>query len=668
MRGLFDLVDLQDFNRQVAEGLKPEDPVNHIEVVVASQRTKLSFVARPNPERRGDAAYHGIHPRISHKTIQDFLLLGAARDAEAFWHGVQRLAAQDPRWWPGSLEGKPCNMDIGVKSPGSTPDTLEVDFLGRALLRMASRFGWKLACSAGAEALEACFAHYPEIYPRRDSSYAFRHDGQHVTLLGFADARAQDLLDEHFRLHVTPDGTLRLAPADETGYLPSLLWDWTAAKQVSDGLAGAIRGGFALQHGSIYYSGVMTRMEEIKLDNDHPESHDVEYVICRVGRTTYATVDAFDNPDILNHPYFSHGDPDDTVAVRQLAFDRHEDEVQAAHLYGSPRTYPNQSAFEHGRVEEINEYLKNSWNSHTIAVSGNLETRDGHLLIGRRAAGSIDGGTLYCSVNGQTEFRDPHVDFYYDSVYEDYPTMEFHSNLRVDFTEELSRECQAELGFATFRANWDYLGMSFLGRNNGDATPSQIANRRMHFNVLAHNRLDTTFEEIQESHLQATESFENHSIEGLRILPYDTRRDLALARLHKVVDWGSKNLDLIATITLLGTIVASAATKKNAPTVDLHPRTVAVILSLALLFKFAGWFKRRHMRRLVRHAVLVKSHLPGESMIHVILRRASRARSGATDQVHAIGQIMIPLHALARFAAQVPLPNPSAQQRQGAAP
>ena len=91
--------------------------------------------------------------------------------------------------------------------------------------------------------------------------------------------------------------------------------------------------------------------------------------------------------------------------------------------------------------------MKYSFNTHTIAVSANIETVDDYLLFGKREIKSIDAGKYYCSVNGQSEFLDENVSFYRTSVYEDLPTMDYNSKYSIDIENEISREAIEEIGF-----------------------------------------------------------------------------------------------------------------------------------------------------------------------------------------------------------------------------
>lgn len=171
-----------------------------------------------------------------------------------------------------------------------------------------------------------------------------------------------------------------------------------------------------------------------------------------VVRTTYATVDFMDYPLIIHHPFFRTNLGDSTRFQLMLVFDRYEDDLQKEFLYRETYTASGESisfnqerqrSYEEDAINKINEYLANSMNTHTIAVSANIKTSDQLLIIGKRSATAIDAGEYYCSVNGQSEFQDANVSFYKTSVFEDLPSMDYQSECRIDLTNEIQREAIA---------------------------------------------------------------------------------------------------------------------------------------------------------------------------------------------------------------------------------
>ncbi|GGA98225.1 hypothetical protein ERX37_04545 [Macrococcus hajekii] len=182
----------------------------------------------------------------------------------------------------------------------------------------------------------------------------------------------------------------------------------------------------------------------------------------------------------------------------------------------------------------MNQYLSQSFNTHTLAVSANIVTSDGYLLIAKRSSGSIDSNTYYCSVNGQSEFYDENVQFYQNSVYEDLPTMHFDKNNRIDFSHEMSREAIAELGIYHLKDQWNIIGLSYLSINNNNRP---IKKRRMHFNLLMENQTDQTFKDIYDKKDSQTESFEHDDLLGFKTEIFRSRAQLSRFYIKKSVGW-----------------------------------------------------------------------------------------------------------------------------------
>lgn len=263
-------------------------------------------------------------------------------------------------------------------------------------------------------------------------------------------------------------------------------------------------------YGSVYYSGVLPRVLHISKENSY-SNPDVQTLKLLVERTTFATLDAFDNCSILKHPllkqyYYCLSD-----------FESMEDEAQE-NLFSNPSLKSNDDM-----IASINDYLGASFNTHTVAVSGNIVDSEGNLIIAERDRTSIDGGTYYCSVNGQSEFADANVAFYHESVYEDYPSLKADVSCRNDFGKELDRETVAELNIDRLSRNWEYYGISILGIHNTVKYPEN--SRRMHFNVLAYNQSVEPFESMLLKFESATEKFENNKVEGLKIWFYENVMD-----------------------------------------------------------------------------------------------------------------------------------------------
>ena len=176
------------------------------------------------------------------------------------------------------------------------------------------------------------------------------------------------------------------------------------------------------------------------------------------GRTTFATLDAFDYGNLVTHPLLRFPLEGDEHSIADTVRKVRKEEYERMSLLFS---YDNskEEGQSHARtlLNLINRYLSSSINSNTIAVSANLTTRDGCLIGAVRNSSSIDTGTCYCSSNGQMEFRDNLVTFYRNSVYVDLPSLSVPKGLdaqyeRLDFTKEIERETIAELNTSHFSA------------------------------------------------------------------------------------------------------------------------------------------------------------------------------------------------------------------------
>ncbi|MDF0479579.1 hypothetical protein OL233_04680 [Vagococcus sp. PNs007] len=233
-----------------------------------------------------------------------------------------------------------------------------------------------------------------------------------------------------------------------------------------------------LLHGGVYYSGVMPSVKEIKEVDNSFFSDGIKALNLSVIQTTFATLDMFDNNEMIHHDLFAI---EEQLLLKQFYFI--EDQLQNNYLY---------QVHESDRLEKMNSYLKESLNSHTIAVSANVVTSDDYLILGRRSSSSIDSDSYYCSANGQSEFYDKNVKFYQQSVTEDTPYLEFSQDARNNFALEIEREVEAELGISDFEKSWEYYGISYLSIHNKEIhsleESSKISKRRMHFNVLLHNK------------------------------------------------------------------------------------------------------------------------------------------------------------------------------------
>jgi hypothetical protein len=335
----------------------------------------------------------------------------------------------------------------------------------------------------------------------------------------------------------------------------------------------------------VYYSGVMPKVMRIDYIEQPTSSKDVKYLIFEVVRTTYATLDCMDNPVIIYHPFFNNLiEKNKSRFSLMQQMDRLEDLLQEKYLLTKKRINSDalpsrQRDLEKYMLKNLNNFLKNSINTNTIAVSANIITKDNCLIIGKRSEESIDKGTYYCSVNGQSEFQDEHVPFYHNSVYVDLPSMNYHSKYRIDLNKEIERETIAELGISTFDQDWQYYGVSFLSINNSEHKTSHdkflmflisclttknppynpLKRRRMHFNVLTMNTTPYTFKEILKSQKTAVERFENEHIRGIKLNIHQSRFNFLWHNIKAIWEWFAKNRANIVLIYFFASYFLSPA-------------------------------------------------------------------------------------------------------------
>lgn len=278
-----------------------------------------------------------------------------------------------------------------------------------------------------------------------------------------------------------------------------------------------------------YYSGVLPRLKQIVLIKDDFYNPNIISYKLIIEKTTYAFVESFDNTSLLEY--------DILAKYKDILIEFNNEEFNLEHRYIHKDNF---------NLDDINNYLNKTNNNNNIAVSANIITNDNYLLYGLRSNNSIDNGTIYCSVNGQSEIRDDNVNYYHDSAYEDYPTIDINSKDRIDFKKEFSREMIAELSLTGFEKNYQYLGISVLGIKKEKFNPKE--NRRLHFNILAEHITTYKYREIASSWENSLESFENKAILGLRLKAYHNKKELVFKEIFNFIKLAFNSKDIITII------------------------------------------------------------------------------------------------------------------------
>lgn len=526
---------LKKFNKQLKDSLEENlDPlnrnrrINHISLLVGNDSSKVSIILEQ--DNLYQSTYFGVHPSFDENKLNELIKQNGfdMTNKKQFWEKVSLLQEENVF----SLGHRSDWENFELSSSNINKQELETILLGRAILRMASNFHVELDInekSTEAELIEIenkLYSLFEDYYynEKREHIIQFERWSSNsekkdlISSINFEFIEFDKKLKKIYLKGIWPKAFIRI-------FEKNFGWDESDCVVIKSKSVRNINlftyyknwsSCYSTKKNTIYYNGVLPRVVEIKYDRSCLRSSDIKCVTMRLERTTFATVDMMDNPMTMYHPYFFSNEME-SYFIKLSKFDRYEDEIQK-NLYNEALN-TDQKYYEIEQINRLNDYLSKSLNTHGIAVSANIETSDGYVLLGKRGAESIDSGEYYPSANGQAEFVDEHVQFYQKSVYEDIPTLNFDQKIRLDLSKEIQREAISELGIATFLDNWEYYGLSFLSIDNTNRINEGhfIAKRRMHFNVLTHNRTNQRFSEIVRNQKHATEHFESERIEGVRI-------------------------------------------------------------------------------------------------------------------------------------------------------
>jgi hypothetical protein len=558
--------DLKRINRLLRDKSYHLNGVNYIQFIPVDKQKKCSvvceyqncdeYIAFDGTNKSGfknenDASefYYGLSPVFSETKIIDAIIQGHFRSAQTF---ESFLVGQ-----------KETNESKKIFMLHVGQEKYIKAIYAKTILRLASRFGICAYCRDKTKFIR--FKEFLMVHTDcfiLNVSYKLSEENLAVFFLaGISDVAAQCLTEGGY--YLKDSEKLMITDYSEKNSIPfSNVYSIFADKNKS-------HLEIQLCSGSVYYSGVMPRVLDIDLLNTY-SNPDVQTIKLTVERTTFATLDAFDYSDINSHPFL---EPYRTLIEE---FDSHEDEVQNKYLFQS-------SADKKGLIQNINEYLKESYNTHTVAVSGNIVTKDKYYLIAERGSTSIDRGTCYCSINGQSEFLDENVDFYRNSVYEDYPTMIAENKKRIDFGQELFRETYAETAVSELKVNWEYYGIAILGIDNSGK--DKVTNRRMHFNVLALNYTEKDFIEILDAAEDATERFENKNFYGIHFNVFLNQKKRFQNWLSNILTFMANHNDIFASSLAFVYFLLNALLHKGSSTdvLELADSIISFLLAFSVI-------------------------------------------------------------------------------------
>lgn len=585
---------LLELNKDLSELVK-DKKVNNLNMFVAAERKgKLSVTVKPDQSKK--EIYHGLRPDFDEDGLRLFLKNLKSNNAIDFWNAIEKIQRDNKIMnliIPDFLTDKEVKEDylLQLINNQKLKENLELNLLGKAVLQMVSHFGYEIVAE-DKETYNSFKTELSDILKLNSLFYQCDEKNKTVKLLGILPEQIIVTLCEKFDIDITKDKlVLKICERNKSN---NNLYELLTFKKDSDLVH------FKLVTSDVYYSGVMPCVKGIEYEKNASLSDKVKYIVFNVVRTTYATVDAMDNSNVLEHPFFN----EEPRAVL-TKFDNYEDILQNKYLYckyDESNLQYNQNKYERHMIENLNNYLKYSLNTHTIAVSTNLITEDGYLIAGKRGNLNIDSGEYYCSANGQTEFRDENVSFYRKSVFEDMPTMDYFSKYRVDLNREIERECIAELGAASYGVEWNYYGVSYLSINNhredskniSIEKSSQAKSRRMHFNVLSSNSLSQSFKEVIKTHRTATESFENESIVGIKTKVFKDKMDLLKSIVSSIYSWLDKNK---SSIFLLLIFISVLIGNRDYDTLDISNYADMFFLVVYFTISIKTWKNNQYIRK-----------------------------------------------------------------------
>lgn len=658
---------LRELNKEMQSMLKENNKVNNLKMFVATRADeKLSVTLKPVPNY--DNQYHGLHPKFDETMLKAFLHKLVNNSASEFWKAVELLQKQDTCLMNLIIPDVELS-DVKVQDEKSNENSLDEDYLknlvnnkdcmselevsllGRVILQMSSHYGYcfhsmnkyvyeniKSVLEGLPEALATCF------------------ECDDVTLeVKFFGILPQMYIEKICdKYYVTYEESKLFIDLKENSLNNNELYELLSFK-------GDWKEHHKLLTSDVYYSGVMPCVRKIDYEVDPSYSNKVKYIIFRVVRTTFATVDLMDNTKVLNHPFFIL-DKGIEHQNRMYQFDHYEDYLQSKYLYSGHGNIGDDCAdYEKNMIDGLNQYLKHSFNTHTIAVSANLLTDDGYLITGKRGAKNIDSGELYCSANGQSEFCDENVEFYRKSVFEDMPTMEYGSKYRIDLKSEIERESIAELGIYSTSPDWKYYGISYLSINNQVSVTSDgleesksVQFRRMHFNVLTSNTLPLSFKEVLKTHQQATENFENEMLIGIKTKVVNSIWGLAKELFEKSYNWLQRNY---TNVTIIALIIYMVIGKQKSKIDDLNFYFEFLLLVISIGMWIYNWYRNRDTRgktynkffylpRHYKNGRLVMSSVLTTLSKNVIASKSFNRNTKKNNnyKLHAIFRVMYILH------------------------
>ena len=297
------------------------------------------------------------------------------------------------------------------------------------------------------------------------------------------------------------------------------------------------------------YSGCIPRLLSVEFIEPNESNTTIGQFKLQLGHTSYITMFGLSKFDVMSDDLMNC-EIINGLTCRELNKIFDEEELNSIKEYMSctnanDANDPND--YLKNELLYLNNYLSNDLNVHNINVSGNLITSDGYCIFTQRGGSVVDEHTLYPSVNGGAEIFDDQVEFYKNSVEEDFPTILYNKD-KVHFSHEHTREAVGELGINDNAISWNYLGISVMAGKPHEKLGSRTP---LHFNILAEKYCLDTFDNLNNQRMYASESFENENMFGYNLNIFKNRIDLLKYRLYKIIKWCMSNKDIVTIIFLL---------------------------------------------------------------------------------------------------------------------
>ena len=297
MKPLFKEYSIHEINNKIRELIRL-DQINNIVLFAARDESKLSVTLKPDIN---DNMYHGLHPKFSFDSLLQFVSKNNVCNTEAFWLAVKELQKNES---PMNLVLHESDVCPGLFEGTFYKDNIEENLLGRAILQMASHYGFCFRvkhdmCSAIKHVLEQYFA--DEQVEAKDIFYK-TPDNEHIVFLGIWPEEIIDALANKYEINKNDDNEYEICEKKGERNEPNTeLSSFLKFEKSMDDLVEQ----YKLRTSEVYYSGVMPRVKKIEYIQESDSSKNIKYLIFHVGRTTYATVSMMDNADIICHPYFN---------------------------------------------------------------------------------------------------------------------------------------------------------------------------------------------------------------------------------------------------------------------------------------------------------------------------------------------------------------------------